>query len=760
MRTRKYAFLFIALALLCLTLPANADIAATCSGNGGGAHSFDSNGFCPLCNGQCLHATTTTYDTTGTYTSRDSSNHLHDYMKDVVECRICHSIVDAGTNASTDEAHAFGEDGYCALCDYQCPHTEYDDKGACVVCGYQCPHTASSAKTDRQWYTDDADNRLLWHNKRQEINIRTCDVCGAVTQTGTTTVTIERHTFIDGKCLQCDHLCAHPSYTDGVCDTCSVPCPHPTDKRVTKNINRVYSPSGDVFHDIIEECDALFCNQCNEKLADGQIKKTSYMPPHEYINSICSLCKHQCTHSKYDDQSTCIYCGYKCSHFNTTTKGEAPRYTDDAADREINHTMHQRTQVIACTACGAVLQVGPEISGTEPHTYDSNKKCTKCGHMSCTHPAFDISGSGKPRKMACKTCGYVCEHTTKEHYTTITYEQISGSSSEHNKVFTRGQKCTLCYEVLTESKTETSEDHEIQSNGYQDSCANCGYILSLLDVHDVLINGKSIQPNLSLRIGEKNEQTGVTKISATHLTGAGGQGGIQIGSLQLSDEMNNSNLYVKTPEGDVALHKSVDGVVTLVRKDDGGDASFAISQNDSSTKDGFLQIGKAGEQSNAVVLRGGWGKAELTLRGDINDRLNLNSSDEENIDILFSGFIMPEVAPPPYYIDSDVHDLVYDGGAGKDIIYIMGNNCTVKTYDGDDQVFITSSGNNVYTGDGNDAVTLSGENTTENVVDTGSGINTINADGTGPETSNGYLVNTYDTISGAKENDAIRRRAQ
>jgi hypothetical protein len=62
--------------------------------------------------------------------------------------------------------HTFNIDGYCRICDYQCPHVEYNSESVCSVCKAKCRH--KSTRVDYKLLTDD---------DTKHIEITICNAC-------------------------------------------------------------------------------------------------------------------------------------------------------------------------------------------------------------------------------------------------------------------------------------------------------------------------------------------------------------------------------------------------------------------------------------------------------------------------------------------------------------------------------------------------------------------------------------------------------
>jgi hypothetical protein len=116
---------------------------------------------------------------------------------------------------------------------------------------------------------------------------------------------------------------------------------------------------------------------------------------HNYIDGICTLCGHQCTHvndrgegESMIENGTCTLCGVTtCTHENVEYRYGygSPSYTHE----------------VICKDCGAI------VSGYNGEVCDitiGQSTCSKCG-FECTH--YDNNNDG-----VCDTCGYgECDHS-------------------------------------------------------------------------------------------------------------------------------------------------------------------------------------------------------------------------------------------------------------------------------------------------------------------------------------------------------------
>ncbi len=429
-----------------------------------GGHSYDENGYCPVCEYQCTHSSSKNgvceycgvvtceheFNDEGVCTKcqakcEHKEKDYEEYTDELhrAHCAVCLCVI--------NEKHTY-KDGVCTLCDHECGHSSYKD-GECEYCGAECNHvygtngfcTKCNTECEHEWdygYYDSYN-----HEKY-------CDICGKTEYEahGDLSYVENEHSpnsyhvvicgiceddfKIDGqheyqltngqmKCTLCDHVCTHE----------------------VVNHNE-YS----------DESHAVNCDDCFHQWTEK----------HTYENGVCSICDYVCGHSSYNN-GECEYCGAACMH-------ELRDYYGN------------------CENCGFTCD----------HSFDEDHTCTLC-NWTCGHQAEIAVGwiDEKQHKTECQVCGwyqidyhdfsdgecgecyYECDHDAgfdedglcKNCHSTCKHKSVccvdGGDDAYHDMI------CEICHEWVEEGDHRYEDgvcwqcDH-VCNHSERDSEGDCG----------------------------------------------------------------------------------------------------------------------------------------------------------------------------------------------------------------------------------------------------------------------------------------------
>ncbi len=211
------------------------------------------------CEVTCKHE-----DETWEMTSQDDKVH---YLEK--KCNVCHTATQ-GDAYNHDWSNC---DGVCAepLCGYVCTGTtDADNDHKCDVCGKAltiCPNGTDV------YYRTIQDDETLALDMKQHFTITACTTCGKDVSTKK-----EDHTWVNGKCKDCELECEHK---DGIRKVSSAYI-DPTTKKV----------------DLSKHTVTTVCDVCGETLSVTT-------GAHKWDNGVCTDCKLVCDHAQNDNCATC-----------------------------------------------------------------------------------------------------------------------------------------------------------------------------------------------------------------------------------------------------------------------------------------------------------------------------------------------------------------------------------------------------------------------------------------------------------------------
>jgi hypothetical protein len=189
--------------------------------------------------GAIIPATGHTSDS-GTSETVDSTCTTHGYTKTVWKCISCGTVLEESTDELELAPHNLTtvvENEVAATC---ISMGSYDEVVKCSVCGAESERHTEYTDKDPNNHTgvdgcqceDCGDD---WHNYKENDDAveptcgqdgrtasKTCTACGA-TVAGTTIPATGNHSYFEGTCEVCDHVCTHDNYNpehDEVCPDC------------------------------------------------------------------------------------------------------------------------------------------------------------------------------------------------------------------------------------------------------------------------------------------------------------------------------------------------------------------------------------------------------------------------------------------------------------------------------------------------------------------------------------------------------------
>ena len=198
-------------------------------------------------------------------------------------------------------------DGYCLICHYCCCHYSWMG-GYCEDCGKLCSHVAGSVEN---YSSDDFESIYIY-----------CAICDDYAD-----YIDGDHNYNGGVCqnANCGYVCKHTSVEgEGTCETCGmyiVPCEH--------------SMGMDYYSDDRAYYEYEYCMNCC-----GYETEPYSVVPHTYVDGVCSVCSHACTHSATDENGDCAYCTPKADTPDVPDTPDTPKpstpsgNTDKGVDEE------------------------------------------------------------------------------------------------------------------------------------------------------------------------------------------------------------------------------------------------------------------------------------------------------------------------------------------------------------------------------------------------------------------------------------------
>jgi len=448
-----------------------------------------SGGKCSVCGYTCTHLNNTS-GTAATctkkavceicgqeYGEKNSSNHTGagenvttaTTHKKIYSC--CQAVI------SAEENHSFVS-GVCSVCGYGCTHT-----GGTAYCNIQavceiCTHPYGELKADNHSGSAEWICTAEKHEK-----VYTC--CAVVT------VSVEEHTFADGKCTVCGYTCVH----DGGLATC-------TEKAECVYCGEEYGDLKAHDYSVAAHDSTCHYNKCADCGAIDVSSKVAHSGGTAtcMLQAACSTCG--AYYGKVDENNhsygewvsvgdgthikTCAYnAGHtqieKCSGGAATCANKAVcstcggEYGEKDSTNHVGGTELLYVQAATCTeggytgsthckGCGAELKAGEFIARTgHDYKYTSNGDGSHTGVCAndSTHTVKLLCTGGKATcttKAVCETCGKeygefsTSNHTGKTEWITTEYK--------HKQVYT-------CCGAVTVAET----DHTFVGG----VCSICGY---------------------------------------------------------------------------------------------------------------------------------------------------------------------------------------------------------------------------------------------------------------------------------------------
>ena len=356
-------------------------------------------------------------------------------------------------------AHSFNN-GECTQCDFVCNHIEWSN-GKCVNC---------RKEHENHTFGD-------FENKDSSRHARKCSVCNYED--------LADHTFEDGVCTVCNCECVH-EYSWKRCTKCGKEHDCAGEGTLTRSVNG-------------NEYCSMYCGICYYEDFDGQ----------NYVNGVCTLCEHVCTHYFYDGK--CNYCKtpHNCSTDTIVNFSEQYHYCKCVCDAYIEiphdwrdgvcstcnyvceHEYEEDDYLYYCTICSkhnceecddfqyVDLENGYhsrfcyecEKTVEIKHEWTENRRCEKCD-AKCLHTEYD-------EYYNCLECGnHNCYADDADYYVKVNDEQcrMYCDSCDFEEVFAHNFEnceCTYCGYSIHSFKPVTPEDEE----DHKKECANCGLIL-------------------------------------------------------------------------------------------------------------------------------------------------------------------------------------------------------------------------------------------------------------------------------------------
>ncbi len=233
-------------------------------------------------------------------------------------------------DVSYEEAHAFGEDGLCAPCGYQCLHAfDHADPALsrCTLCPATCKHASAATADEGHAYADDKNGAT--HTVAYTAGVSRCTaLCKRVLDAGTLTQASAAHAYdAAGKCVcgyQLPAACTHEKFNADTyaCEACGYVCPHAGTLETVQISGQTYMKIDAVYHEYHYDFAAKWCPDC--ELTFGGERKIERK-----------------LHHSYNDAGRCR-CGHIKSSFSTASLfdttfpgGPLPTFTDEEVLRKL-----------------------------------------------------------------------------------------------------------------------------------------------------------------------------------------------------------------------------------------------------------------------------------------------------------------------------------------------------------------------------------------------------------------------------------------
>ena len=293
-------------------------------------------GVCTVCKHECEH--------TDAEVSVDSK--VKEYINKTDET---HTAVNTVTTTTT-----------CKYCDYVSesskdvngePEVHIYVDGKCTVCEYECTHSKETAGEPVQgevieYTSDDAQHTPIYETE----TTYTCDTCGKTRiNKGEQPGQGEAHIYEDGVCTVCEYECRHDAATDTFADTFDAFTEIERD-------DEMHTAAG-------TRVTTTTCDTCGMEtnVTEAPVKERQ---PHIYADGVCTLCGHECAHSKPESANVFVAASYQ-------SNGEA------------GHTaMGDIHEITNCTCCGLQVNdviVEEGVTQVGAHSF-SGRTCRLCGY--------------------------------------------------------------------------------------------------------------------------------------------------------------------------------------------------------------------------------------------------------------------------------------------------------------------------------------------------------------------------------------------
>lgn len=432
-------------------------------------HNYTADGVCGLCLYNCVHPS---YTESGTCTV---CGHKHEvfflettvvndqYHTEYRKCQ-CGYIEVIREVAHTYYNLVDGSISYCAVCGYECTHSDYlvtyahserdgyhleeylcaycytDEgirevahtfvNGACI-CTNECPHDNLDMDSGTVVYSPN-----VWHHKY----VYYCADCGCEGK-----VLRRKHSFINGTCSACLFVCAH------------------SDTKIVYNI----LDGNNINHERAEVC--VYCGITWDKS----------IQEHEWLSDgTCGRCSYACMHPDYTLDGYCTVCGWMCTHSDgyELIYVPIPELWDSSQQKYHYDYMHWTRSV--CVDCGQRMRNADPLDGAQTKCTYVDGVCTVCSAV-CSHRRGYYNDGvkndtcircksvcdhsvGFDSNSKCKQCNYVCAHPIGQTIYTVT--DVGAEDSAHVLQYTCGY-CNTLYKTAM-------QDHRYKGTSH---CNDCGY---------------------------------------------------------------------------------------------------------------------------------------------------------------------------------------------------------------------------------------------------------------------------------------------
>lgn len=223
----------------------------------------------------------------------------------------------------------------------------------------------------------------------------------------------------------------------------------------------------------------------------------------------CSACGfHEETPHTYNEQHICTVCKHECTHSSAAWTKDENGHSKKCADCKAElqsytaHTYKADDSRHTCSECGYL----------EAHTYDANHTCTVCKHE-CTHSFKNTYQTSTGHYTVCIDCGRTTDteaHTYKQKAGDKTYHYCSVCNYKQNHSFGEWQavgdqkkrNCEICgYTDTGESEQRPHKENSTHNLCNDSECTIAGHKLPERGVNNKW-SGTNSTSNLNYSIGE------------------------------------------------------------------------------------------------------------------------------------------------------------------------------------------------------------------------------------------------------------------